>query len=329
MKRTMFLTILFAGSVAGLAAQQASQSNPYEGTSNPPPDSTITTPAPDPPPPVLALKPSPSHLADAQSATPMRPAAPAEAQSSVQPQPSPGLSSIGSAEPGMEDGTDGGIVVVVPRSTAHPVLNQRAEMNDPDGDIVHPAPPPAGELGEGAVIRVRLLTGLSTTMSETGESFRSRVASDVLQGGQVLIPAGAEIDGTVTSVSTGHFAGHGSIHLQPQIVILPDGSRYRMYAQLSGAPGTGLHVNDEGTVSPGSQLKKDSIEYGGAMGAGAVTGAVLGGAGGALAGTIVGASVITAHLLINHPQARLEDGTYLLFTLNEPLNLVPAAQTGN
>jgi hypothetical protein len=48
-----------------------------------------------------------------------------------------------------------------------------------------------------------------------------------------------------------------------------------------------------------------------------------------LAGTIVGATVITVHLLINHPQARLEDGTYLLFTLNEPLHLVAAAQTGN
>jgi hypothetical protein len=102
-----------------------------------------------------------------------------------------------------------------------------------------------------------------------------------------------------------------------------------MFAQLAGAPGSGLHVSNEGTVSPGSQFKRASIEYGGAVGAGAVTGAVLGGPGGALAGTIVGASVITAHLLINHPQARLEDGTYLLFTLNEPLNLVPAAQTGN
>ena len=82
-------------------------------------------------------------------------------------------------------------------------------------------------------------------------------------------------------------------------------------------------------MTPGSRLKKASLEYGGAVGAGAVTGAIIAGPGGALAGTILGAGVITAHLLINHPQARLESGTYLLFTLNEPLNLVPAAQTGN
>lgn len=326
MKRTIFVYVLFAGSVVGLAAQQASQQSPYEGTSNPPPDSTITMPAPEPS-PALTPKPSPGHVADTQAAAPSQPAAQTEA--TTQSQPSPIHSSMNSAAPGMADGTDGGIVVVVPDAAPEPALNRRAETNDPDGDIVHPAPLRPGELGEGAVIRVRLLTGLSTATSESGEPFRSRVASDVIQNGEVLIPAGSEIDGTVTAVSTGHFAGHGSLNLRPQTVILPDGSRFQMFAQLSGAPGSGLRVSGEGTVSPGSRLKKDSIEYGSVMGAGAVTGAILGGAGGALAGTIVGASVITAHLLINHPQARLEDGTYLLFTLNEPLNLVPAAQTGN
>ena len=51
---------------------------------------------------------------------------------------------------------------------------------------------------------------------------------------------------------------------------------------------------------------------------------MLAGPGGALAGGIVGASVITVHLLVSHPQATLDEGTVLLFTLSEPLNLVPA-----
>jgi len=69
---------------------------------------------------------------------------------------------------------------------------------------VHPHPLRPGELPEGATIRVVLLDQLSTTASEKGEAFRSRVASDVLQGGQVLIPAGAEIDGRLAEVSSGH-----------------------------------------------------------------------------------------------------------------------------
>jgi hypothetical protein len=44
---------------------------------------------------------------------------------------------------------------------------------------------------------------------------------------------------------------------------------------------------------------------------------------------LVGVGVITAHLLISHPQANLETGTTLLFSLTEPLSLVPATVSGN
>jgi hypothetical protein len=202
-------------------------------------------------------------------------------------------------------------------------------MADPDGDIVHPAPLPQGELGEGTNIRVRLMGRLSTSDSQPGESFHTQVASDVIQNGQVLIPAGSQIDGKVLSVSSGRAGGHGSMRLRPETVTLPDGTHFRLYAQLAGAPGSTNRIGNEGLVTPGSRLKKGGIEYGGAVGAGAVTGAILGGPGGALAGTIIGASVISVHLLVSHPQATLENGTVLLFTLSEPLNLVPAAPTGN
>ena len=320
MKRNIFLYVFLAGAVSGLAAQQASQTNPYEGVSNPPPDTTITTPEPEAQP---IPKPSPSHLANAQPATPAQP------QAAAQPQPSPSVPTQNSYAPGMADGTDDGIVQIAPDTVSQPALATRPSMNDPDGDIVHPAPPPPGVLGDGATIRVRLLDSLSTGYSEIGEKFHTRVASDVVQNGQVLIPAGAEIDGVVVGVSTGHFAGHGSMHLRPETVIMPDGSRFRLYAQLSGAPGSGERIGGEGSVNPGSQLKKVGIEYGATVGGGAVTGAILGGPGGALAGSIIGAGVITAHLLISHPQATLDNGTVLLFTLDEPLNLVPDKATGN
>ena len=113
------------------------------------------------------------------------------------------------------------------------------------------------------------------------------------------------------------------MHLSPETVILPDGTRYKVYAEVSGAPGSGTRVGNEGDINPGSRVKRDSIEYGGAVGAGAVTGAVVGGPAGALAGSLIGAGVITAHLLISHPQATLDSGTVLLFTLTERLNLVP------
>ncbi|MGO8934774.1 MAG: hypothetical protein ACLPLZ_13910 [Terracidiphilus sp.] len=331
MKRTIFVVGVLAAAAALLGAQQASQPNPYAGTSSPPPDDTITTPAPET---VPVAKPSPSHpmaaQPDAQQQTP-------PAQQSLDGSLYTVPTSQGPANQGpagnipsnAADGTDDGIVQVAPDTSGAPALNQRPVASDPDGDIVHPGPLPPGTLGEGAVIRVRLMDRLSTAMSQSGDEFRTRVVSDVLQDGQTLIPAGAEIDGKVASVSSGHFGGHGSMRLQPETVILADGSRYHLYAQTTGAPGSNDRVGGEGDVTPGSRMKKVGIEYGAGAGAGVVTGAIIGGPGGALAGGIIGASVITVHLLMDHPQATLDNGAVLLFTLDEPLHLVPAAQTGN
>jgi hypothetical protein len=150
-----------------------------------------------------------------------------------------------------------------------------------------------------------------------------------LQGSQVLIPAGSEIDGRVVEVSSGHMGGHGTMRLQPDTVILPDGTRYRLHAETTGTPGSRTHVGSEGTINPDSRAKRDGMEYGGAVGAGVTTGAILGGPVGALTGGLIGAGVVTAHLLVSHPQANLEPGTTLIFTLSEPLRLVGFHARGN
>jgi len=321
MNRSFFLCALMVAASASLLGQQASQSDSYQGTSNPPPDDTIVTSAP--PAPAALPEPSPADPAVTQPAS-----APYQSQPQSEPQPAQQQALVRSALAAPEDGTDDGIVQIAPDQQAQPELNRRTLANDPDGDIVHPAPLGPGELGEGTTIRVRLLERLSTAESQAGEAFRTRVASDVLQGGQVLIPAGSEIDGKVANVSTGHPGGHGSMNLNPDTVILPGGARYRLFAQVTATPGSNTRVGSEGAINAGSRMKRDGIEYGGGVGAGAITGAVLGGPAGALAGTLVGAGVVTAHLLISHPQANLEDGTVLVFTLTERLHLEPAA-SGN
>jgi hypothetical protein len=323
MNRSILVCAFAFAAAASLAAQQAGQSGPYQGTSNPPSNDTIISEPPadaapavvPPAAPAPAAKPSPAHQYE-------------QAQNQVQSQTQDVQSgAVIVRHPEQGDGTDNG-VVKIESDPARPRLSQRA-MADPDGDIVHPAPLGPNELGEGTSIRVRLLNAVSTNFSQEGEPFRSTVASDVLQDDRVLIPAGSEIDGRITRVSTGGFGGRGSMNLVPDTVILPDGSRYRMYGQVTATPGSNTEVGSEGSINPGSQLKRESIEYGGAVGAGAVTGAVLGGPVGALAGSLIGAGVITAHLLISHPQAELNEGTYLQFMLTERLNLVPATASGN
>jgi hypothetical protein len=320
MNRTIVVCALFVVAAATLGAQDARQASPYEGTSNPPGDDTIetsSTPAP---------KPSAGHpVAPVPSQDQTQDQSPAQPQPQYQPQPS-------SVEPPANDqDPDSGVVEVQPRAAAPapPVLTNRADFTDPDGDIVHPRPLPSGVLAEGTTIRVRLLQGLSTASAEQGEAFRSRVGTDVLQGSQVLIPAGSEIDGRVVEVSSGHMGGHGTMRLQPDTVILPDGTRYRLHAETTGTPGSRTHVGSEGTINPDSRAKRDGMEYGGAVGAGVTTGAILGGPVGALTGGLIGAGVVTAHLLVSHPQAVLEPGTTLIFTLSEPLRLVGFHARGN
>ena len=304
MERSVWVCTLLLGTAAALSAQQMNSPGPYQGTSDPPPDSTISVPNPDAQQAVPPAKPSPAHRMAA----------------------APAPQSAAAAE---NHNADDGIVMIAPDTAPSPTLNQRVQASDPDGDIVHPAPLPPGALDYGTTIRARLLEEISTAFNENGDKFRARVASDVMRDGKVLIPAGSEIDGMVGHVSTGHFAGHGSMVLRPDTVILPDGSRYHLYAQVTGTPGASTRVNNEGQISPGARIKKGSLEYGGGVGAGAVTGAVLGGPVGALAGSLVGAGAVTVHLMMDHAQASLGKGTMLLFSLTQPLNLAPEASTAS
>lgn len=328
-KRSIPLLALMVATAAALGAQDASQSGaqqaPYQGVSHPPADDTIITTS------IPEAKPPAGQPQNAQPAAPpvASPAAlPAYAQD--QPRSTSVDPSANFPAPAAMDGTDDGMVRVAPSNPPQqPALNQRAYAYDPDGDIVHPQPLRPGELQEGTSIRVHLLGRLSTTETEKGEPFRTRVATDVLQGGRVVIPAGSEIDGRVVEVSSGHAGGHGTMRLEPETVILPDGARFRLHAAVTGAPGSRTHVAGEGTISPDSRVKRDGIEYGGAVGAGVVTGAIVAGPVGALTGGFIGAGAITVHLLVSHPQATLEPGTTLIFMLTDRLYLSPAVESGN
>lgn len=309
MNRSVFVFALVAATAPALFAQQASQ-NPYQGTSSPPPDETIITDSPE----LVQAKPAAGHplVAPDDSAAQPRPAATA-----------PAMTSTTSNVP--VTGSDNGTVQAALPSD----LTTGPALNDPDGDIVHPAPLGPGEIGAGTMIRVRLLNDLSSVFSEQGQAFRSRVATDVLSGSNIVIPAGSEISGKVVQASTGHFGGHGSLMLRPETVTLPNGESFRLHAMVASAPGTHTRVDNEGTITADSRKLRAGIEYGGAVGAGAVAGAYLGGPVGALAGSIVGAGIVTTHLLVSHPQANLDSGDVLMLTVTQRMHLDPVANSGS
>ena len=331
MNRQNLVFLILASGLLGLnagaqqTAQPANKPDSYQGVSQPPLDTIEASPDAQPTP--VGAKPSPSVYATPQNAPQPSSNGPVTNAPVNGPVNSPSNGPVSSSGYTSVDGTDAGLVRPAPNYSApnnSQPLYARPAAIDPDGDIVHPRAARPGELLEGATIRVKLLDRLSSMESERGQQFRGQVAVDVLQDGKVLIPTGSAIEGRVTSVSSGHFGGHGSLRLRPETVILPDGSRFQLHAETTGTPGSKTRIGGEGTINPGSRAKKDGIEYGAVVGTGAVTGAVLGGPVGALAGSLVGAGVVTTHLMVDHPQATLEPGSILLFTLTEPMNLTPA-----
>jgi hypothetical protein len=324
MNRPILVFAFVAAAGVSLMAQQASpssqsQGGQYQGTSNPPPDETIITDADQAQP---QAKPPAGHPMTTPPDAASQPSM-AQPASAVAP---PASVATGSNNGAVQPATAN---TLPPTSLPQDLTTGPAVASDPDGDIVHPAPLGPGMIGEGTMIRVRLLSDLSSSFSEQGQPFRSRVASDVLEGGNVVIPAGSEISGRVTEVSSGHFGGRGTLMLKPETVTLPDGHNFRLHAVVSGAPGTHTQVNNEGMITADSRKLRAGIEYAGAMGVGAVAGAYLGGPVGALAGTIVGAGVVTTHLLVSHPQAHLDSGDVLMLTVTERIHMDPVTNTGN
>ncbi|MGA9784869.1 MAG: hypothetical protein WBQ52_22120, partial [Terracidiphilus sp.] len=219
MHRSILTCFFMAAVCAALSAQQSPQqpspSDPYQGVSHPPSDDTIVANEPSNPP-----QPKPQAGKPLVQPAAAQPAQAAQPPQAAQPLPSSADPSANYPNPAAT-GTDDGIVAVAPPTAdSSPDFSAR-EAPDPDGDIVHPDPVTPGDLPPGAMIRVHLLTRLSTADSHRGDEFRARVASDVLQDGQVLIPAGSEIDGRVVDVSSGSPGGHGAMRLRPDWVVLP------------------------------------------------------------------------------------------------------------
>ena len=317
MRRPIVAFALFAATTA-LVAQQGNSSAPYSGVSNPPPDETIITDA--------VPAPQSDAIAKPPAGQPMQP----QQAAPLQPMPQQPLAAPTAPANPYVAGTDNGIVQVAPPAmqNGQPTLQTRGPAFDPDGDIVHPDPLPPGVMTAGTQIRVRLMDDLSSGLTQKGQPFRSRVSADVEQGGQVLIPAGAEIDGYVAEVSQGHFGGQGTLLLHPDRVILPDGSSYQLRAVVRGTPMSKTHVDREGTIVANDNLKRDGIIYGGAVGTGVLAGAYIGGPVGALAGGLVGAGVATVHLLVSHPQAKINQNDVLVLTLSDNMKLDATARTG-
>ncbi|MBB6144211.1 hypothetical protein HNQ77_002163 [Silvibacterium bohemicum] len=292
------LIVAAAVTLTGAAyGQQATQpaSDPYQGVSQPPPDDSIVAnpdAAPAPPPTAVVSKPAYNPDDDIVGSSPV--ASPAQYSD-----PAPNSAVLETRPSETRPNPDAGIVSVIPSS--------------------------GNELPEGTNVRVRLTERLSTVDTTAGSPFRGEVTTAVFKDGRIIIPPGSILKGRVISVRQGHhFTGAATLHLRPDMILLPDGTAYHLYAQVIQSKAPGTRTDSEGGIQPSSQWKKDTAEYGVGIGAGAIAGAHFAGPHGALIGAGIGATVITAHLLMQHPAAAVvPSGSVVTFSLSEPMELTP------
>lgn len=176
------------------------------------------------------------------------------------------------------------------------------------------------QLNEGVVLKTRLDQVLSTETTLKGSAFTAQLLGDAGHSGEILIPAGSIIHGTVTDIHGGkRITGMASIRLQAQSVTLPDGLTYPLHATVSGIRSEeDQHVNSEGAIQPTTHPKETAIALGSVTGAATIMGAAIGGGVGAVVGAGVGVGAGAIWWLKRDHQETLPSGTTILFSLDEP-----------
>lgn len=333
---------LVTGACASAQQNNSGQSNQsqYSGVSNPPntpilANETLTQPQYSSAKPSAAVPAKPATAAQTQQtiqqqALQPHAAPPAMAYNSSAPSENSTYQSPSSNHSGNYDNTDFGIVTQLPNQHAtQQVEAQDAQLegrnSDPSFGVVSVVPFIPNALNPGTNIKVRLLQPLSTTTTPQGTPFRATVISPVYRGSKLIIPVGSELRGVVTDVHPGrHLISRATLRLTPQFVLLPNGNAYHMDAEAIYTTAPHANTTQEGTFQPRMHLAKDTAEYGAGAGLGALVGAKFG-PGGALVGTLVGAGAVSAHMLMQRPDAlNLPSNTEIIFSLTQPMELTPS-----
>src|SRR6266404_3538345 len=151
------------------------------------------------------------------------------------------------------------------------------------------------------IMRIELLSNLSTDASQKGDQFEARVIEPKEY-------EGATIEGRVVNVKrAGKARSTAQLQLAFEEIRFTDGRTSKMSAQVievipgGGSQGAGK-VDSEGGVQGTNSTKRDVQKVGGAAGIGAVIGAIAGGGVGAAVGATIGAGVGTAGVLSERGQ---------------------------
>ena len=199
---------------------------------------------------------------------------------------------------------------------APPAMNTSSPAAPPAPSTPPPPPPPQKvTIPSGTNISVRLIDGIDSETAQQGQSFRATLNSPLAVEGDVVVPAGYDVEGHVVEVqSAGKFAGKSLLTLQLDRI---------------SVGGKSYNISTDQYHREGSSRGKNTAEK---VGAGGVIGAIIGGiagggkgaAIGAAAGGGVGGGVQAA---TKGQQIKLPSETVLNFALQSSLTVTPTSRS--
>jgi hypothetical protein len=164
----------------------------------------------------------------------------------------------------------------------------------------------------GTELVVRLTESVSSDLNEKGDTFLASLASPIMIGDRVVIPAEAGVEGRVIEVqSAGRFSGRPKLAVE-MTRLTYNGKTYELRSSQYSKQGA-------------SRDARSVAAIGGGAGVGAIIGGILGGGRGAAIGSVIGAGVGTsAQAASKAPQIKLPAETVLSVRLQAPLTVIPS-----
>jgi len=161
----------------------------------------------------------------------------------------------------------------------------------------------------GTKLDITLNTPLSTQFSQAGDQFTADVTDGPYKG--------AIIHGTVRSASqSGHFKGSAELLLSFDRIVLRDGRRGKILAEVTRVYEQGDKVGNEGTIESSGQGKYTFIRAGLGSAVGAALGGIFGGGEGAAIGAVAGGGAGAASKAVSKKQqVVLQSGTELTISV--------------
>ncbi len=184
--------------------------------------------------------------------------------------------------------------------------------------------PSAYILPVGTLIRVRMVSDISSGSAKVNDTFSTTLVGPVMIRGAEVLPADTKIEGRITKVvKAAKKSEAGKLHVVFEKIMLPDGEIREIAGELVSIKDKETTDNkDKQQVKGESSAKENVVLIGGGAAIGAAIGAVAGGGTGAVAGAAIGAGVGTGGALLKRGnEAMVRANSELSIVLKEEVTL--------